>query len=181
MIKKEIPIPTGVHVTFADGSLVVKGPKGELTMTVRPEAKVTVNEAESALRISEEIVSRSSGTHVGTAFALVRNMMKGVSEGYTKILELEGVGFRVGVEGKELVFALGFSHPIRFAVPNEVDAKVEKNTITISGIDKELVGLVSAKIRDLKKPEPYKGKGIHYRGEVLRRKAGKKAVASGGK
>ena len=107
-------------------------------------------------------------------------MIVGVTGGFEKILEFEGIGYRVALEGTTLVMQLGFSHPIRFEAPKGIGFAVVKNTITISGIDKELVGEVAAQIRALKKPEPYKGKGIRYRGEVIRRKAGKKAVTSGG-
>jgi len=114
----------------------------------------------------------------GLSRAILANLVKGVTEGYEKKLEIEGVGFRAAVQGNKLVMSLGFSHPVEIEAPPGIDFKVEKNVITVSGIDKELVGQVSADIRSRKKPEPYKGKGIRYQGEVIKIKAGKKAVSS---
>jgi len=112
----------------------------------------------------------------GLTRAIVAHSVEGVSKGFEKKLEIEGIGYRVNLDGKDFVFALGFSHLVRFPAPAGIEFKVEKNVITVSGFDKELVGETAAKIRALKKPEPYKGKGIHYQGEVVRRKAGKKAT-----
>ena len=112
---------------------------------------------------------------VGSFYAHARNMILGVSVGFIKVLELEGIGYRASVEGKDLLLSLGFSHPIRYTAPSGIDIAVEKNEIRVSGIDKEMVGQVAAVIREYRKPEPYKGKGIHYKGEHIIRKAGKKA------
>ena len=115
----------------------------------------------------------------GLTRTLIANMIFGVTSGFEKVLEFEGIGYRVALEGSTLVMQLGFSHPVRFEAPKGIAFTVQKNTITVTGINKELVGEVAARIRALKRPEPYKGKGIHYRGEVIRRKSGKKAVTSG--
>ena len=114
----------------------------------------------------------------GTTRSIIFNMITGVSQGYEKKLEIEGVGYKAQLQGDNLILNVGFSHPVEFKAPAGIDFKVEKNVISVLGIDKTLVGEVAAKIRKIKKPEPYKGKGIHYRGEVIRRKAGKKASAS---
>ncbi|MDP2598392.1 MAG: 50S ribosomal protein L6, partial [Candidatus Liptonbacteria bacterium] len=115
---------------------------------------------------------------LGTAWSLVSNAIRGVAEGFSKILEVEGVGYRVALEGKELVLFLGYAQPVRMKIPEGVTIVIEKNTLTVSGINKDLVGLVAANIRAHKKPEPYKGKGFHYKGEVIKRKVGKKAGAT---
>jgi len=120
-----------------------------------------------------------SAANVGTMWSLIRNAVIGVSEGYSKVLEVEGVGFRVALDGKTLVLNVGFSHPVKLSTPEEIEVKVEKNAITVSGINKERVGQFAAIIRKVKKPEPYKGKGIRYRGEMVRRKAGKKVAGAG--
>jgi large subunit ribosomal protein L6 len=114
--------------------------------------------------------------NLGTMWANLRNAIQGVTEGFIKVLEIEGVGYKAVAEGKTLVLSLGYSHPIRFELPEGITAVVDKNTVTISGNDKQMVGQVAAEIRAYRKPEPYKGKGIHYKGEVIRRKVGKKAA-----
>ena len=115
---------------------------------------------------------------LGTTAALFKNCIEGVQNGFEKKLEIEGVGYRAQIDGKDLVLSLGFSHPVKIQAPEGITFKVEKNTIIINGVDKEQTGRVAAQIRAEKKPEPYKGKGIHYQGEIIRRKAGKKAVAA---
>lgn len=169
---KKIPIPSGVNVKVNTNSVHVKGPKGENEKPLRPEVAV-------AIEGNEVVVSRSSDERfVRSLHGLTRNeinnMIQGVTKGYERVLEINGVGYRAVVQGRNLVLSLGFSHPINFELPKGIDASVEKNTIvTIKGTDKYLVGQVAAKIRALKKPEPYKGKGVKYREEKIIRKEGK--------
>ncbi len=180
LAKKPIMIPAGVTAKYENGVWMFRGPKGEIRQTFSP--LVSIQETGGALQVSlhQELARREKNAPalLGTTAALVKNALEGASIGYSKKLELEGVGFKVQLEGKDLVFALGFSHPVRFRVPESIVFTVEKNTVTVSGPDKALVGKVAAEVRELKKPEPYKGKGIHYTGEVIRRKAGKKAVST---
>ena len=133
----------------------------------------------SQLVLRPETVDRESKTLWGLASATARNMIKGVSEGFEKVLEFQGVGYKAVVKGNELELGLGFSHPVSYTAPEGITFKVDKNTITVQGINKELVGKVAAEIRSFREPEPYKGRGIRYKNEVIIRKAGKKAVASG--
>ena len=174
--KKPITIPAGVTVTFDNGLFSVHGPKGTLARRVDVDMDVAVSPG----RI--EITPRRSGGKSqalwGLWRSLIANMVEGASSGFEKKLEIEGIGYRASLEGQVLVMRLGFSHPVNFPVPERIAIRVEKNIITIAGIDKEQVGSVAARIRALKKPEPYKGKGIRYQGEIIRRKAGKKAVTS---
>ena len=178
--KLPIAIPAGVTVTLKDDVVTVKGPKGELSQYVNPLITVTVND-------NEVIVSRSSDEKQERAFhglyrALISNMVVGVSEGYKKELELVGVGYRVSNTGNVMELALGFTHPIFMVLPPEikVETKTERNKnplITLESCDKQLLGAVCAKIRSFRKPEPYKGKGVKFVGEVIRRKSGKSAGA----
>lgn len=174
--KKPIDIPQGVTVTVKGNSVSVKGPKGDLARDVHPDIAIEVKENSVLLTPRRE--TKKTSALWGLSRTLVANMVEGVTRGFEKKLEIEGIGYRVALEGDTLVFQLGFSHPVRFKAPQGILFKVEKNTITISGSHKESVGETTAKIRSLKPPEPYKGKGIRYKGEVIRRKAGKKAVAS---
>lgn len=176
--KKPIIILKGVTVTKNGSLLTVKGEKGELTRTLISEIAVEI--AEGVLTVIPSGTSRKTPALWGLYRALIQNMIDGVAKGFEKRLEIEGVGYRVALEGSNLTFALGFSHPVKFAAPAGITFTVEKNAIMIRGVDKELVGETAAKIRNLKPPEPYKGKGIRYAGEVIRRKAGKKATAAGG-
>ena len=178
--KLPIAIPAGVTVTLKDDVVTVKGPKGELSQYVNPLITVTVEG-------NEVVVSRSSDEKQERAFhglyrALINNMVVGVSEGYKKELELVGVGFRVSNTGNVMELALGFTHPIFMVLPPEikVETKTERNKnplITLESCDKQLLGAVCAKIRSFRKPEPYKGKGVKFVGEVIRRKSGKSAGA----
>ena len=178
--KLPIAIPAGVTVTLKDNVVTVKGPKGELSQYVNPLITVTVEG-------NEVIVSRSSDEKQERAFhglyrALINNMVVGVSEGYKKELELVGVGYRVSNTGNVMELALGFTHPIFMVLPAEikVETKTERNKnplITLESCDKQLLGAVCAKIRSFRKPEPYKGKGVKFVGEVIRRKSGKSAGA----
>jgi len=170
---KKIKIPSGVEVKLDANILHVKGPKGKGSQQVRPELAVVI-------KGDEVFVSRSSNLpFVRSLHGLIRseinNVIIGVKDGFEKVLELQGVGYRAALEGKVLVLTLGFSHPIRFELPPGIEATVEKQTVvTIKGINKYLVGEVSAKIRALRPPEPYKGKGVKYKDEHIIRKEGKK-------
>lgn len=172
LIKKSIAIPQGVTITKQDGLFVVKGPKGEITVALVPG--VTVVEKEGALWI-EKTDGLMNAAMLGTTWSLAKNAIIGVTEGFVKKLEIEGVGYRAALEGKDLVLFLGYALPVHMPIPEGITMTVEKNVITISGIHKDAVGEAAAKVRAEKKPEPYKGKGIHYAGEVIRRKVGKKA------
>lgn len=176
--KLPVAIPAGVTVTVADGVVTVKGPLGQLTQAVRPEVNIDVQPNEvTVTRINDEKASRS---YHGLYRQLIHNMVEGVSKGYSKTLMINGVGFKAELskDGKILVLALGFSTIIEYMIPEGIAIKSEGPTkITISGIDKAKVGQVSAEIRSLRLPEPYKGKGIKYETETIRRKVGK----SGGK
>ncbi|MBI3671275.1 50S ribosomal protein L6 [Candidatus Azambacteria bacterium] len=173
--KQPIIIKEKVQVSVNGNTVAVKGPKGEISMEKMPFVNVDVKDGSIFISVPE-------GTEKGSAFwgltrSLIANMIDGVVNGHEKNLEIEGVGYKVEAKGEKLVLALGFSHPVEFPAPKGIHFKVEKNKINISGIDKILVGQTAANIRKLKKPEPYKGKGIRYQGEVIRRKDGKKAAA----
>lgn len=172
--RQPITIPTGVTVVI-DGNLVkATGPLGELSVTLMPG--ITIVHQENELRVSKEVENIDTAKSYGLMRTLVNNAVTGVATGFSKQLEVNGVGFRVAIAGKTLTMSLGFSHPVVYELPENIDGKVEKNVITISGADKQLVGQVAADIRQLKKPEPYKGKGIKYATEHIRRKAGKTAT-----
>ena len=174
--KKPIIIPSGVSATVEDGLVSVRGPKGNLSRRVDPALTPVLKDGRMV------VLTRSSDGPSSALWGLWRsllaNMVEGVSSGFEKKLEIEGIGYRAALDGEALVLQLGFSHPVRFPIPEQIAVRVEKNVITVSGADKGRVGEVAAAIRALKKPEPYKGKGIHYAGEVIRRKTGKKAVTS---
>jgi large subunit ribosomal protein L6 len=170
--KKPVPIPAGVTVTVAEGFVKVKGAKFELQHPVLTGTSVAVQEGE--VRVTAERITRNPA--FGTMRAQIANMVTGVTAGFSKTLEIVGTGFRANMEGKKLVLQLGFSHPVSFMPPDGITIKVENPTrLTISGADKALVGQVAADIRGFRPPEPYKGKGIKYEGEYIRRKAGKAA------
>jgi len=172
--RKVIPIPKGVTITSKDGALTVKGPKGQLQQQVPGEISIKVEGEElSFTRSSDE--ARVRALH-GLSRALANNMVIGVTNGYQKKLELVGVGYKAEKKGKWVQFALGYSHPVVFVAPPEITIDIPLPTqVTISGIDKQLVGAVAAKIRSIRPPEPYKGKGVKYSDEKIRRKAGKTA------
>ncbi len=175
--KKPIPIPEGVTVAVTGDTVSVKGPKGELKRVVHPDIRVETREG--IIYVSPSRVSKKTPALWGLFRSLIAGMVEGVTAGFEKKLELEGIGHRASLEGDgTLSLALGFSHPVKVKPRTGIKFSVEKNVITISGVDKELVGNAASRIRDLKPPEPYKGKGIRYQGEVIRRKAGKKAVAA---
>jgi large subunit ribosomal protein L6 len=167
-----ISIPAGVDITVDGSTVSVKGPKGELTLSVASPIEVKMEDGQILVtRPDDERASRS--LH-GLTRTLIANQIVGVTEGYKKGLEIVGTGYRVAAKGDSVEFALGFSHPITVAPPAGISFTVEGNTkLTVSGIDKQAVGEVAANIRKLRKPEPYKGKGVRYAGEVVRRKAGK--------
>ncbi|HCU23839.1 MAG TPA: 50S ribosomal protein L6 [Deltaproteobacteria bacterium] len=175
--KKPIPIPDKVKVKLADGRIEVEGPLGKLQRSLHPAIQVVQKDkALEFLRGNDEPVTRS--LH-GLTRALVANMIRGVSEGFTRELDITGVGYRAEVKGNDLNLALGFSHPVIFPIPAGIKIQVDKQThLVVKGQDRELVGQVAADIRDLRGPEPYKGKGIRYSDEVIRRKAGKTAASS---
>lgn len=175
--KKPIEIPAGVIVTVTGSKIFVKGPKGELERVVHPDMGVECGEKQLVVAVRRK--SKKGSALWGLTRSIIANMIEGVSKGFEKKLEFEGVGYRANIEGSTLVMQLGFSHPVRLTAPAGVELKVEKNVITVIGFDKNVVGETAAKVRALKPPEPYKGKGIRYQGEVIRRKAGKKAVAAG--
>lgn len=169
--KQPIAIPSGVTITVDEKSIVVKGPKGELSQFTMPGINVGLDgENVNVTRIDDEREHRSKH---GLMRTLVSNMIEGVTKGFEKKLEVTGVGFKVAMAGNGLKLNLGFSHDINYVLPEGIQAKVEQNSITISGISKQLVGQVAAEIRAFKKPEPYKGKGITYAGERVLRKSGK--------
>ena len=176
--KLPISIPAGVSVTMKDNIVTVKGPKGELSQEIAPEIEVKIEGTE--IRVTRPNDEKQNRANHGLYRSLIANMVTGVSEGYTKVLELVGVGYRATATGQVLELALGFTHNIFLRLPEEVkvEAKMERNQnplITLTSIDKQLVGQVCAKIRSFRKPEPYKGKGVRFQGEVVRRKAGKSA------
>ena len=174
--KLPIKIPAGVEMTVQGGEIIVKGKGGTLRRALHPAVAVKVENGEALVSPAQS--SRLARALWGTYAAHVRNMVAGVSTPFTKKLQVEGIGYRAELSGNSLKLQVGFSHPVLVAVPEGVSASVEKNTISISGADKERVGQFAASVRAIKKPEPYKGKGIRYEGEVVRRKQGKKAAGS---
>lgn len=172
--KKPIVLPPKTEASFSGGVMTVKGPLGELKKNFRDDIKITVEKgAITFVPTNETLLAKALW---GTYVSHVKNMIAGVNKPYEKKLIIEGIGFKADVKGKDLVLAVGFSHPISVPIPSDLKVTSEKNTLTISGIDTEKVGQFSAKIRALKKPEPYLGKGIRYSDEVIRRKQGKKAA-----
>lgn len=186
--KKPVIIPSGVKVEksreagSASGgkeTLTVTGPKGTLAIEIHPKVAVEITEKEVTINVPKQEDKRQRALW-GLFRALVQNMVDGVTKGYEKKLEVNGVGFKVATTPGKLTMSLGFSHPVEVIVPKDLQVSVEKNVITISGADKQQVGQFAANVRELKKPEPYKGKGIKYIDEVVRRKAGKVVKVVGG-
>ena len=173
--KLPISIPSGVTVTLNDGVVNVKGPKGELSQKVDKSIIVKIEEGHVVLSVDENspVNYKQKNAFHGLYRALIHNMVVGVSEGYTKELEVNGVGYKAAKQGKKLVLSLGYSHPVEMEDPDGIETKVDGNKIIVSGISKEKVGQFAAEIRDKRRPEPYKGKGIKYVDEVIRRKVGK--------
>lgn len=174
--KKPIIIPEGVEAQINDEMIKIKGKNGELSLKILPQIKVELNDGEITFNAANK--SKSSWSNWGTMRALVNNAVLGVKNEFSKILEIEGVGYKASMDGKNLSLSLGFTNPIKISPPEGIIISVDKNIIKISGIDKFLVGQIAAKIRQFKKPEPYKGKGIKYQGEIIRRKEGKKAASA---
>lgn len=169
--KKPIPIPKGVKIELKGDILFVAGPHGELERKIYPEVSLSIAQNQIAVLVGDA-TKRSKSFH-GLYRALIANMVTGVSHGFERVLEIVGVGYRAELSGRTATFHLGYSHPIDFELPKGVEAKIEKTKITLKSIDKELLGKTAAKIRSFRKPEPYKGKGIKYADEIVRRKAGK--------
>ncbi len=172
--KKIIDIPQKTEVVYTNGQVTVKGPHGELSRSLRNDIDVVVADGTVTLKPRKQSIEAQAlwGTYASHIF----NMIQGVNTPFEKKLELQGVGYKVDLQGSNLVLALGFSHPVTVPVPPELTVTVEKNTITVKGINKEAVGQFAASVRSLKKPEPYKGKGIRYQGEVVKMKQGKKTA-----
>ncbi len=169
--KKPIEIPSGVEVTVGAEVVSVKGPKGTTTTPVHPMVSYKV--ADNAVEVMRSGDSRQERAQHGLHRTLLFNCIEGVSKGFEKTLEVIGVGYKVNVQGKNIVLNVGFSHPVNYAIPAGIEAKAEGGKLTISGVDKQLVGEVAAQLRRVRPPEPYKGKGIKYIDEQIRRKAGK--------
>jgi len=174
LAKKPIPIPDKVSVKFNGPEITITGPAGEVSRQFRPE--ITITEKDKAIVLTPQIDTKEAMALWGTYASEIKSMLKGVIMPFTKKLVVEGIGFKSEVKVDELVFSLGFTHPVKIKIPKSIVATAVKNLIAITGVNKELVGRFAAEIRALKKPEPYKGKGIHYEGEVIRRKEGKKTV-----
>jgi large subunit ribosomal protein L6 len=170
--KKPIPVPSGVQVNIAADMVEVQGPKGALRQPLPPGVRFEMADAElRAVRLGEE---PQFGKFHGLARSLVANAVTGVTDGFKKELDIVGVGYRAEVKGRQVHFALGYSHPVVFDIPDGIDITVDRQThVTVTGIDRQLVGQVAANIRSLRKPDPYKQKGVRYTGEVLKKKAGK--------
>lgn len=171
--KKPVTMPNGVSATMADGRLSVKGPKGELSMVTHDDISYSVGDGQIAVAPANG--TRRARDFWGMQRTLVQNLVTGVTEGFTKTLEIIGVGYRANAQGRNLKLQLGYSHDVDFAVPDGIEIRTpDQTTVEISGIDRQRVGQVAAEIRRWRKPEPYKGKGIKYRGEFIYRKEGKK-------
>lgn len=172
--KQQINIPENTEIKLDGGLLTVKGPLGELKREFKSDVEIAV--VDNNVEVKPKKENNFTKALWGTYASHVINMIEGVNKGFKKALIIEGVGYRAAVESNTLVLNVGFSHQVKIPIPEGLDTKVEKSLITISGIDKEKVGQFAAKVRSVKKPEPYKGKGIRYEDEVIRRKQGKKAV-----
>lgn len=177
-IGKQITIiPSGVTVEVRDSCIVVQGPKGKLTRAINPLVTVIITENAVSVDVTHK-EDKKERSLWGTYSSHIKNMIIGVTEGFRKQLEINGVGYKVAMQGTDIKLDLGFSNPVIFKIPAEMKASVEKNVITLESADKEILGSVSAEIRSLRRPEPYKGKGIKYMEEQIRRKAGKAAKSS---
>ena len=174
LAKRPIPVPAKTEVTISGGSVMVKGPKGTLQKPIH--RMVVIEVGPEGVQVAPKGASLESRALIGTYASHVKNMIAGVNTGFSKKLLIEGVGFKWDVKARELNLALGFSHPVKMAIPEGLAVVADKGALTVTGFDKELVGQFAADVRALKKPEPYKGKGIRYEAEVIRRKQGKKAA-----
>lgn len=173
--KKIHIIPAGVSVEVSGAELVVKGPKGELRIRLHPRVVAAVKGNELVFTVANAVLNKDRALW-GTFSSIAENMLTGVTEGFKKQLEINGVGFKANMKGETLVLDVGYSHQVEYRAPKGVKLSVDKNVITVEGIDKQIVGETAAQIRGIRKPEPYKGKGIKYIDEVLRKKAGKTAA-----
>ena len=176
--KKPIVIPAGVNVVIKNSQLEIKGKEGVLTLPILPYTNVDLKDNQILVTVKEN--EKQARSNWGTMRALTQNAVTGVNAGFIKELEIQGIGYRAAAEGNNLVLNIGFSHPVKFSPPIGIKITVEKSFIKIFGADKNLVGKTAAEIRSLKKPEPYKGKGIRYKGEVVKIKAGKKVAGATG-
>lgn len=176
--KQIIKIPDGVEVIVKDGEVVVRGPKGELKRVLNNLVTFNIVDGNITVDVKNK-EDKKERSLWGTFAAHVKNMIIGVTEGFKKQLEINGVGYKATMQGKDLKIEVGYSNPVIYNVPEEVTASVEKNIISLESIDKEMLGRIASEIREIRKPEPYKGKGIKYAEEVIRRKAGKAAKAAG--
>ncbi|MBI2797699.1 50S ribosomal protein L6 [Candidatus Saccharibacteria bacterium] len=175
--RQPIIIPEGVQVQIEGRTVTVTGQRGSLTQQLLPGFEI--EQKENRLELVQKVENPETLRNYGLLRSLIANMVTGVSEGFSKTLEIHGVGYRVQLKGSELVLSLGYSHPINYQAPAGIELKTEQNNIIVTGYDKQLVGEVAAQIREFRKPEPYKGKGIRYQGEHIRRKAGKTAAKTG--
>lgn len=173
--KQVLPIPPQVTVEVTSGEIKVKGPKGTLKLATHPRVSVAKTDEGLTVKVVNEVYKKDRALW-GTYGSILQNMMQGVTQGFKRQLEINGVGYKATLKGKNLVLEVGFSHPVEIAPPEQVIFSVEKNIITVEGVDKQVVGEMAAQVRAVRKPEPYKGKGIKYLEEVIRRKAGKTAA-----
>jgi large subunit ribosomal protein L6 len=172
--KLPVLIPEGVEIKITEENIICKGPKGELKLALDPSIKIEQKESEIVISLKDKTKKAMWGTYRQLLF----NLTEGVTKGFEKKLEIVGVGYKAQVQGKKIVITIGFTNPVEIEAPEEIEFKVDKNIITISGIDKQKVGQIAAEIREVRTPEPYKGKGIRYIDEHVRRKEGKKAASS---
>jgi large subunit ribosomal protein L6 len=174
--KKPIQIPEGVEIKIEERVVKVKGPKGELSLEIRPE--IGINIKDNQIEVFPKNKTKQTKALWGTTRSLINNLVEGVTKGFQKQLEIQGIGYKANLEGRDLILEVGFSHPVRMKIPQGLEVSVSKNIITVTGIDKQLVGEFAAQIRKVRPPEPYKGKGIRYLGEKIKLKPGKKAVGA---
>lgn len=175
--KKPILIPEKVEIRLDNGTIFVKGPLGELQKCFdQNKINISIKDGEVFVALARD--AKGSAVLIGSYVSHIKNMIEGASNGFSKRLIIEGIGYRAQSEGSNLSLNVGLSHPVKIAIPKGIKVAIEKNIITVSGAEKELIGQFAAKIRDVKRAEPYKGKGIRYEGEIIRRKAGKKAAAA---
>jgi large subunit ribosomal protein L6 len=171
--KQPVKLPEGVTAKIGDGEIVISGPRGSISRQIHGQIKVS--EKEGALWVEKVRETKISAALQGTMRAHIVNMVRGITEGWSKILEIVGAGYRVAVEGEKLVMNIGYSHPVEMKIPSGLNIRIVKNLVTIEGMDKELVGQFAAEVRSKRKPDPYKGAGIKYQDEIIRRKPGKQA------
>lgn len=176
LAKKPVILPKNVSFSLDNKHIILKGPKGEAGFLMHEN--IEIKQQGDELYVVSKKTLKNTKALLGTMYSLLKNSVKGVLDGFEKKLEIEGIGYKAQVEGDIISLSLGLTHPIKIQAPKGISFKVEKNIITINGVDKEVVGRITSIIRSKKPPEPYKGKGIHYLGEIIRRKAGKKAVGT---